>query len=47
MRQLKRSWRLTWSPGRIVVAGLLAYGFLSHCVYGLTTEFVRKSLRAR
>ena len=28
MRQLKRSWRLTWSPGRIVVAGLLT-GFLS------------------
>ncbi|OHE84170.1 MAG: hypothetical protein A2579_10700 [Lysobacterales bacterium RIFOXYD1_FULL_69_11] len=28
MRQLKRSWRLTWSPGRIVVAGLLT-GFLA------------------
>jgi putative membrane protein len=28
-------------------AGLLAYGFLSHCVYGFTTELVRKSLRAR
>ena len=26
-------------------AGLLAYGFLSHCVYGITTELVRKSLR--
>src|SRR5688500_18259763 len=28
-------------------AGLLAFGFLSHCVYGITTELVRKSLRAR
>ena len=26
-------------------ASLLAYGFLSHCVYGLTTEAVRKVLR--
>ena len=25
-------------------AGLLAYGFLSHCVYGLTTELVRRRL---
>jgi uncharacterized membrane protein YagU involved in acid resistance len=28
-------------------AGLLTFGFLSHCVYGITTELVRKSLRAR
>jgi hypothetical protein len=28
-------------------AGLLAYGFLSHCVYGVTTELVRRSLRRR
>ena len=28
-------------------AGLLAFGVLSHCVYGVTTELVRKSLRAR
>lgn len=28
MRQFKRSWRLTWSPGRIVAAGL-ALGFLA------------------
>jgi putative membrane protein len=28
-------------------AGLLAYGFLSHCIYGLTTELVRRSLRRR
>lgn len=28
-------------------AGLLAYGFMSHVVYGLTTELVRKSLRGR
>lgn len=27
--------------------GLLAYGFLSHCVYGITTEVVRKTLRSR
>jgi hypothetical protein len=27
--------------------GLLAYGFLSHCVYGITTELVRKALRPR
>ena len=27
--------------------GLLAYGFLSHCVYGMTTELVRRSLRGR
>lgn len=25
--------------------GLLAYGFLSHCVFGITTELVRRSLR--
>jgi hypothetical protein len=25
-------------------SGLLAYGFLSHCVYGMTTEAVRKAL---
>ena len=25
--------------------GLLAYGLLSHCVFGITTELVRKSLR--
>jgi len=25
--------------------GLLAYGFLSHCVFGITTELVRKSIR--
>ena len=25
--------------------GLLAYGFLSHCVFGVTTELVRRSLR--
>jgi putative membrane protein len=28
-------------------AGLLAYGFLSHCVYGITTEAVRKAVRRR
>jgi putative membrane protein len=28
-------------------AGLLAYGFLSHCVYGLTTELVRRAVRPR
>ena len=28
-------------------AGLLAYGFLSHCVFGVTTELVRRSLRQR
>jgi putative membrane protein len=28
-------------------AGLLAYGFLSHCVYGITTEFVRSAIRSR
>lgn len=27
--------------------GLLAYGFLSHCVFGFTTELVRKSMRGR
>lgn len=27
--------------------GLLAYGFLSHCVYGLTTEMVRRAVRPR
>lgn len=27
--------------------GLLAYGFLSHCVYGVTTELVRSALRPR
>jgi hypothetical protein len=27
--------------------GLLAYGFLSHCVYAITTELVRRSLRRR
>src|ERR671912_487071 len=26
-------------------AGLLAYGLLSHCVFGITTELVRKSIR--
>ena len=25
--------------------GLLAYGFVSHCVFGVTTELVRRSLR--
>jgi hypothetical protein len=30
---------------RNVSPGLLAYGFLSHCVYGFTTEAVRKALR--
>ena len=30
---------------REVSPGLLAYGFLSHCVYGITTELVRRSLR--
>lgn len=25
--------------------GLLTYGFLSHCVFGITTELVRRSLR--
>ena len=25
--------------------GLLAYGFLSHCVFGITTELVRRTLR--
>ena len=25
--------------------GLLAYGFLSHCVFGITTELVRRALR--
>lgn len=24
MRQFKRSWRLTWTPGRIVIAGLVS-----------------------
>jgi putative membrane protein len=28
-------------------AGLLAYGFLSHCVYGFTTETVRSLIRSR
>ena len=28
-------------------ASLLAYGLLSHCVYGVTTELVRKSIRGR
>ena len=28
-------------------AGLLAYGFLSHCVYGITTEMVRRAVRQR
>lgn len=28
-------------------AGLLAYGFLSHCVYGATTEAVRAAIRSR
>ena len=28
-------------------AGLLAYGFLSHCVYGATTEAVRSVIRSR
>ncbi|MFP7722999.1 hypothetical protein [Lysobacter sp. A3-1-A15] len=28
MRQVKRSWRLAWTPGRIVVAGL-ATGFMA------------------
>jgi hypothetical protein len=28
-------------------AGLLAYGFLSHCVYGITTEAVRRVLTKR
>ena len=28
-------------------ARLLAYGFLSHCVYAITTELVRRSLRQR
>ena len=32
---------------REVSAELLAYGFLSHCVYGVTTELVRRSLRPR
>lgn len=27
--------------------GLLTYGFLSHCVYAITTELVRRSLRQR
>ena len=32
---------------RDVSPGLLAFGFLSHCVYGVTTELVRKSIRRR
>ena len=32
---------------RDVSPGLLAFGLLSHCVYGITTELVRRSLRGR
>lgn len=32
---------------REVSPGLLAYGLLSHCVYGITTELVRRSVRRR
>jgi hypothetical protein len=36
--------RLSRGP-REASAGLLTYGFLSHCVYGVTTELVRRALR--
>ncbi len=32
---------------RELTPGLLAYGLLSHCVYGVTTELVRRALRPR
>ena len=37
---------LSRGPGE-ASAGLLAYGFLSHCVYAITTELVRREFRKR